>query len=207
MLNNNTPSSAPAFLADQRGDDYTDAMFLYTDSSSLSVCAYEGAERLYGAPPPPCVTNSPLELSQAGDGFLTTASECFAEIQEVRILGVPICAAQDNSESEVFVHFEPTSRKYQHLTLGRCCAGPPAVQRPSSCSKSIRSSVQCIVSNHFTSARGGVCARSGRLHVATAQIHTDSAVKTAGGDVLQLRALVMVPFLALCACVVTFEWD
>lgn len=82
FTDNTHKASAPLLLADERGDRADDALF-YSDSSSISVCKYEG-EFTYSDIPPCAATSDPLALSEAGDGFLTSASEWLAEVQQVR---------------------------------------------------------------------------------------------------------------------------
>ena len=89
-FSNNTPSTLPTLLADNRNfDDYgegKEAVF-FSDSSSPSVCTYEGDDDY--STPPPCVDSSPLALEEAGSDFLNTTNEWSLEVQEVR----PCCAS------------------------------------------------------------------------------------------------------------------
>ena len=84
FTDNTHKASEPWLLADERGEGSTEALF-YTDSSSVTVCTYVG-EFTYADTPPCAATNNPLELSEAGDGFLSTVSEWLAEVQQVRFL-------------------------------------------------------------------------------------------------------------------------
>ena len=84
-FSNNTPSTLPTFLADNRETD-KEAVF-YSDSASPSVCTYEGDDAF--STPPQCVDSSPLALDEAGADFLTPTDAWFVEVQQVR----PSCAS------------------------------------------------------------------------------------------------------------------
>ena len=84
-FSNNTPSTLPTFLADNRQTD-KEAVF-YSDSASPSVCTYEGDDAF--STPPQCVDSSPLALDEAGADFLTPTDAWFVEVQQVR----PCCAS------------------------------------------------------------------------------------------------------------------
>ena len=86
-FSNNTPSTLPTLLADNRGADVVDEALFYSDSPSHSVCTYEGDD--VSSTPPPCVDSSPLALEEAGSVFLAPTDAWFVEVQQVR----PSCAS------------------------------------------------------------------------------------------------------------------
>ena len=85
-ISNNTPSTLPTLLADNREADVRNEAVFYSDSSSPSVCMYEGDDT---SSTPPCVDSSPLALDEAGADFLTPTDAWFVEVQQVR----PSCAS------------------------------------------------------------------------------------------------------------------
>ena len=86
-FSNNTPSTLPTLLADNREADVGNLALFYSDSPSPSVCTYEGDD--WESTPPPCVDSSPLALEEAGSDFLATTTAWFVEVQQVR----PSCAS------------------------------------------------------------------------------------------------------------------
>ena len=86
-FSNNTPSTLPTLLADNRGAEVGDEALFYSDSPSPSVCTYEGVDE--SSTPLPCVDSSPLALDEAGADFLTPTDAWFVEVQQVR----PSCAS------------------------------------------------------------------------------------------------------------------
>lgn len=84
-FSNNTPSTLPILLADNRAEDFVEGVF-YSDSTFPSVCAYEGP--VWPSPPPPCVTTSPKQLELADTvGFLNTSNAWLLKVHEVIYLG------------------------------------------------------------------------------------------------------------------------
>ena len=81
-FSNNTPSTLPTLLADNRGAVVGNEALFYSDSPSPSVCTYEGDDET--STPPPCVDSSPLALDEAGADFLTPTDAWFVEVQQVR---------------------------------------------------------------------------------------------------------------------------
>ena len=66
-FSNNTPSTLPTLLANNRGADVGDEALFYSDSASPSVCTYEGDD--VSSTPPPCVDSSHWHLMRPKQTF------------------------------------------------------------------------------------------------------------------------------------------
>lgn len=83
-FNNNTPSTLPTLLADNKEAKEGREAVYYSEFPSPSVCTCEGEDRF--ATQPPCVDSSPLALGEAGSKFLTTTDTFgFVKLQQVRV--------------------------------------------------------------------------------------------------------------------------
>ena len=100
-LSNNTLGDLPTVFVDNGGSNLTAAV--YSDDSSLQVCAYEGVKRsevfepICDGPandtfrrdgcyrPQPCVEEAPLPLAEsaADDAFISAEDEWFVQVQQV----------------------------------------------------------------------------------------------------------------------------
>ena len=79
-FSNNTPSTLPTLLADNRYVEFPEAVF-YSDTSTPPVCTYE-VESIFA---PSCMTSSPLQLLEpGGDIFLNASKAWFVQAKEVR---------------------------------------------------------------------------------------------------------------------------
>ena len=64
-FSDNSPSTLPVLLADNRAGDRNKGLF-FSDDAAVLVCSYEGPMK--GQPLPPCVYSAPAALGSAGDG-------------------------------------------------------------------------------------------------------------------------------------------
>lgn len=90
IFSDNLPYTLPALLADNRETDTAKGRF-YSDSSSPTVCTYEGPDQF--STPPPCESSSPEPLAVPGStatrGFLTASNSWLVDVQEVLPLRCP----------------------------------------------------------------------------------------------------------------------
>lgn len=80
----NTPSTLPTLFADNRDAKTAKGLF-YSDSSSLSVCTYEGKHSTYTT----CIDSKPKPLEEAGDAFLSASSPWLLDVQVPQTLESP----------------------------------------------------------------------------------------------------------------------
>lgn len=80
-FSNNSLSTLPTLLADNRGSDGAQGAVFYSNSSPPFVCTYAAGGDI--STPPPCDTSDPLPLADAGSGFLSEASAWFVQLQQV----------------------------------------------------------------------------------------------------------------------------
>lgn len=85
-FSDNNQSTLPTLLADNRQADGPNEVIFYSDNHDPSVRTYEGDSR--NTEPPACETSFPLRLDRAAGDFLSTSSDSFTELKEVRLCAV-----------------------------------------------------------------------------------------------------------------------